>query len=49
MEKSKATITSVERPSVKDWLPNHCSFLWFGNDESAKRDMKNRFEIKEDK
>lgn len=46
MEKTK-TLDFSNRPNdVKDgtWVP-HCSFWFFGNEDSADYDLKEKFEI----
>ena len=51
MEKSTKTILQNERPinDVKsDWNPGSCSFWIFGKDDSARNDLKSKFEIKEE-
>ncbi|WP_297931204.1 hypothetical protein [uncultured Coprobacter sp.] len=50
MEKAKTTFTNEERPIVKqDWNPGSCAFWIFGNEESCKNDLKEKFVIKENK
>ena len=50
MEKTNKTILQDERPinDVKsDWNPGSCSFWIFGDDDSARNDLKEKFEIRE--
>ena len=51
MEKTTKTILQNERPinDVKQgWDPGGCSFWILGDDDSARNDLKSKFEIKED-
>ena len=51
MEKTEKTILQDERPinDVKgDWSTGGCSFWFLGNDDSARNDLKSKFEIREE-
>ena len=50
MEKSTKTILQDERPiNVKeDWSTGGCSFWILGDDDSARNDLKEKFEIKKE-
>jgi hypothetical protein len=51
MEKTEKTILQDERPieQVKgDWGVGGCSFWIFGDDDSARNDLKEKFEIRKE-
>lgn len=50
MERTEKTILQDERPiNVKnDWGTGGCHFWFLGDDDSARNDLKSKFEIRED-
>lgn len=50
MEKSEKVNSAKEADERvrNDWGGAHCPFWFFGNKDSAKNDLKNKFEIVDD-